>query len=131
MASTRTPDDFPAPSFTSETDDLQTILSYLGIQQSSTEAQRITGLSKSAISEVLSGKRPRDTHRRRHIAIVASVIHELSSARSASTGSPERGKSAIGWLHAAAVHTSRGQVAPLEVLADTDLALEALDGLRR
>jgi hypothetical protein len=119
------------PVLTSESEDVRAILAYLGLPQSSVEASRITGLSKSAISDVLSGKRTRDTHQRRHIAVVATVIQELAATRSAATGSADRGKSAIGWLHTAAVETSRGSVTPLEVLSDTDLALEALDGLRR
>jgi transcriptional regulator with XRE-family HTH domain len=115
----------------SEADDLRAILEYLGVGQSSAEATTITGLSKSAISEVLSGKRRRDTSRRRHIAIVAAVTRELGAARSAATASSDRGASAIGWLHTAAVETSRGRKTPLDLLRDTKLALEALDELRR
>src|SRR4051794_27335133 len=120
-----------APVFTSESDDLREVLDYLPIAQSSAEAQAITGLTKSAISEVLAVKRPRGTHRRRHIAIVAAVIRELAAVRSVSTGSAERGKSAIGWLHTGVVETSRGRATPLEVLAASDLAAEALEDLRR
>jgi hypothetical protein len=120
-----------APVLTAEAEDVRTILGYLRLTQSSPEAQEITGLSKSAISELLSGKRIRDTARRRHIAYVAGIVKELSSARFASTGTRDRGKSAIGWLHTARVDTSRGQKSPLELLADTDLTIEALDQLHR
>lgn len=119
------------PTFTTEAEDLRTILDYLGLPQSSQEAQRISGLAKSGISEVLGGKRARDTSRRRHLGIVASVIRELAAVREASTGTPRRGASAVSWLHTATVRTSAGQRTPLEVLADTDLALEALSDLRR
>lgn len=119
------------PVLTTEQDDLLAILGYLGIAQSSVEAQRITGLTKSGISELLRGKRSRDTGRRRHIAIVAAVIRNLSEARAASTGTPVRGNSAVGWLHTARVDTSAGPQTPLAVLSDTDLALEALDALQR
>ena len=119
------------PIHTSEADDLREILGYLGISQSSTEARAITGLSKSAISEVLRGRRTRDTNRRTHIAVVAEVMRHLQTARAAATGAPERGRSAIGWLHATRAETSRGMESPLTILSDTSLALEALDGLNR
>jgi hypothetical protein len=117
--------------FSSEAEDLQTILAYLAIRQSSAEAQRITGLSKSAISEILAGRRRRETARRVHIAVVANVVRDLMSARKAATGSEARGKSAIGWLYASTVETSRGRRSALEVLSDPVLAIEALDQLRR
>jgi transcriptional regulator with XRE-family HTH domain len=121
----------PVPTLTTEADDVRAIVRYLGLAQSSREALEITGLSKSAISEVLSGRRRRDTARRRHIAIAAEVIRRLADARRASTTTSERGASAIGWLHTARVETSRGPRTPLEVLADTDLAMEALAELTR
>ncbi len=119
------------PNHTSEADDLRDILGYLGIAQSSAEARQITGLSKSAISEVLSGRRKRETSRRTHIAVVAEVIRQLRAARLMATGAPARGKSAIGWLHATRIDTSRGSLSPLAILSDTALAQEALDGLAR
>ena len=119
----------PTPVHTSEVDDVRAIVEYLGIPQSSEEVQSITGLTKSAISELLAGQRVRDTHQRRHIAIVATVIRRLREVREASTGTPERGQSALGWLHSARVVTSRGSKTPIEILADSSLALEALDGL--
>jgi len=119
------------PTFTDEREDLETILSYLAIPQSSAEAERITGLAKSTISELLNGRRARGTHRQRHIAIVAALIRELRAIRQASTGTPERGKTALGWLHAGRIRTSQGVRTPLEVLADTALAQEALDSLYR
>ena len=76
----------PAPMHTAEREDLETIVSYLGIGQSSDEIRRITGLDKSAISEILNDKRVRDTRQRRHLAIVAEVIRHLRSVREASTG---------------------------------------------
>lgn len=117
------------PVRTHEADDVRVILSYLGLPQSSIEAQAITGLNKSAISELLNGHRVRDTKQRRHIAIVAELIRALRGARAASTGRSERGASALGWLHSARVRTSRGMRNPLQILSDTDLAVEALDRL--
>lgn len=121
----------PAPSLTAEAEDIRTIIGYLGLSQSSDEVQQITGLAKSAISEVLGGQRARDTARRRHIAIVASLVTRLSQGRRAATGASARGKSAVGWLHTARVATSRGDKTPLQVLADTNLAIEALNDLVR
>jgi hypothetical protein len=121
----------PELEWTSEADDLRTIIVYLGLGQSSEEAQQITGLAKSAISEVLSGRRRRDTARRRHIAIVAAVVRELAEGPQAATGTGARRITAIGWLHTAAVETSRGTKSPILVFGDTDLVKEALDGLRR
>jgi hypothetical protein len=121
----------PELEWTSEADDLRTIIVYLGLGQSSEEAQQITGLAKSAISEVLSGRRRRDTARRRHIAIVAAVVRQLAEGRQAATGTGARRLTAIGWLHTAAVETSRGTKSPILVFGDTDLVKEALDGLRR
>lgn len=121
----------PVPNLTAEAEDIRTIIGYLGLSQSSEEVQQITGLAKSAISEVLSGQRPRDTSRRRHIAIVAAVVKRLSEGRRAATRTSSRGKSAVGWLHTAPVVTSRGIKTPIQVLADTDLAKEALYDLMR
>ena len=81
---------------TSEAEDLRSILAYLEVRQSSVEAQRITGLSKSAISEVLGGKRARNTRRRQHIAVVAAIVHELAATRLAATGSAERRRTGSG-----------------------------------
>lgn len=116
----------PTPVHTSEREDLELVVRYLGLPQSSTEIQQITGLSKSAISEILNDQRVRDTRQRRHLAIVAELIRQLRASRKAVTGSAERGKSALGWLHSARVATSRGTRTPLEVLSDTHLALEAI-----
>jgi hypothetical protein len=123
--------DFGAIAMTSEAEDVRAIIEYLGLAQSSPEAQRITGLGKSAISEVLSGHRVGNTNRRTHIAIVAAIVRRLSSGRETATGSAERGKSAIGWLYTARVETSSGARSPLDVLSDTSLALESLGGLER
>lgn len=94
--------------------------------QSSAEIQQITGLTKSAISEVLSGRRTRDTAKRRHIAIVAAVVTRLSEGRRAATGTTDRAQSAIGWLHTAQVDTTGGVMTPIQVLADAALAEQAL-----
>lgn len=125
------PATMPELEWTSEADDLRTIFVYLGLGQSSEEAQQITGLAKSAISEVLSGRRRRDTARRRHIALVAAVVRHLAEGRQAATGTATRPATAVGWLYTAAVKTSRGTKAPILVFGDTDLVKEALDGLRR
>ena len=119
------------PELTSEAEDIQSILDYLGVMQSSSEVLRITGLSKSGISEVLNGRRRRETARRAHIAVVAEIVRGLAGAREVGTGDGKRGKSATGWLHAARVDTSVGPRSPLAILSDDALALEALDGLRR
>lgn len=121
----------PLPELTTEAEDIRAIIGYLGLAQSSSEIQQITGLAKSAISEVLSGQRTRDTSKRRHIAIVAAVVRRLSQGRRAATGSNARGQSAVGWLHTAPVATSQGRLTPLQVLADTELAKEALLELTR
>ena len=125
------PATMPPIEFTSEADDLRTIIGYLGVGQSSEEALLITGLAKSAISEVLSGRRTHDTARRRHIAVVAAVVRHLAEGRRAATGTVDRRVTAVGWLHTAAVKTSRGTKTPILVLADTDLAEEALTELQR
>lgn len=114
------------PRFGSEADDLRLIFGYLRIPPTGPEAQRITGLGKSTISEILAGKRVRNSRRRPHIALVAELIRDLQSARRAATGSQERGASASGWLHAGRVETSRGVRSPLSVLAETDLVREQI-----
>lgn len=121
----------PPIELTSEADDIRTIIVYLGVGQSSEEAQQITGLAKSAISEVLSGRRRRDTARRRHVAIVAAVVRLLAEGRRAATETDARRTTAVGWLHTAAVETSKGTKTPILIFADTDLAQEALNGLKR
>lgn len=112
-------------------DDLRAILSYLDIAQTSAEAQRITGLTTSALTDALSGKPVRNVTRRWHIAVVASIVRDLAAARMFATGTPERAMPAAQWLHSAVVVTSVGPRAPIEILSDPALALEALDELRR
>ncbi|MCY7417059.1 MAG: hypothetical protein LH650_00930 [Chloroflexi bacterium] len=119
------------PVFSSETEDIKTIIHYLGIAQSSVEAIRITGLTKSGISEVLGGHRVATTRQARHIAIVAAVIRRLEDVRQSTTGTRTRGASAIGWLYSARIMTGDGMKSPLEVLSDPGLALEQLDALSR
>jgi hypothetical protein len=121
----------PTLELTSEAEDIRTIIVYLGLGQSSEEARQITGLTKSAISEVLNGRRTRDTSRRRHIAIVAAVVRHLAAGRRAAAGTESRGTTAVGWLHTARVETSRGTKTPIVVFADTNLAKEALNTLKR
>jgi hypothetical protein len=116
---------------TTEAEDLRTIVEYLGILPSSPEVQSITGLTESAIADLLSGRRVRSTRRHTHIAVVASVIRRLAEARQAASLTADRGDSAMGWLHTAQLSTSVGIQTPLAVLSDTSLALEALDGLER
>lgn len=115
----------------SAADDLRAILSYLDIAATSVDAQRITGLAPSAMSDALSGIPVRNVARRRHIAVVASIVRDLAAARMFATGVPERAMPAAQWLHSAVVVTSVGRRAPIEIFSDADLALEALDALRR
>ena len=115
-----------APRFSGEADDLRQIFDYLRIPPTGPEAQRITGLGKSTISEILTDQRVRDSRRRPHVALVAELIGDLKRARRASTGTLNRGGSASGWLHAGRVETSRGVRTPLEVLADSELVREQL-----
>lgn len=114
------------PRYVSEADDLRLIFDYLRIAATGPEAQRITGLGKSTISEVLAGQRVRDTRRRPHVALVAELIRDLQRARAAATGTADRRASAAGWLHAGRVVTQQGTLSPIEVLADTDLVREQL-----
>lgn len=118
-----------APRFGSETDDLRLIFDYLGIPPTSGEAQHITGLGKSTISEILAGKQVRESRWRLHIALGAELVRDLQDARRASTGSASRGAPARGWLHAERVFTSRGTRSPVEVMVDTDLVREQLGPL--
>lgn len=116
---------------TTEAEDLRAIVDYLGILPSSPEAQSITGLTESAIADLMSGHRVRPTSRRAHIGVVASVIRRLVEVRQTATLTTNRGGSALGWLHTAQISTSIGIKSPLAVLSDTSLAIEALDGLER
>lgn len=111
--------------------DLRGILDYLELAPTSTEIQRITGLSAAQIEKALRGDIAGDAERREHIAIVASVVGDLAAVRVASTGSRSRGQPAADWLRGARVETSRGILSPLELLSDPLLAREALDLLRR
>ena len=115
----------------SAADDLRAILSYLGIEASSRDALRITGLTASSLSDALAGKPVRNVTRRRHIAVVASLVRDLAAARTAATGEPQRPLPARRWLHSTVVVTSAGPRSPIEILSDAGLALEALDELRR
>ena len=68
---------------------------------------------------------------RRHIAIVAAVIERLAEARTAATGGRHREKDARFWLHTRSVDTRQGVKAPIEILADSDLAIVFLRELLR
>jgi hypothetical protein len=116
---------------TSDSDNLEAIIGYLDLPQASEEVQRITGLTESAIVDVLRGQAIEDTAQRRHVEVVAQVLRLLADARLSATRSAERGKPAAGWLHSGLVTTGRGSKTPIEVLADADLAAAALVALRR
>jgi hypothetical protein len=59
---------------------------------------------------------------------VAAVVRHLAEGRRAAAGTGARRTTAIGWLHTAAIETSRGTKTPILVFGDTDLVKEALDG---
>ena len=108
-----------------EKEDLDTIADYLQVEPTGTEMQRITGLSASTLSAVLKGQTA-SSRRREHTAIVGALIRAMARHRELATGSPERPRSAKGWLYAAVVKTPHGAKRPIEILADTNLAWEAL-----
>jgi hypothetical protein len=114
-----------------EAEDIQTIVSCLGLSETSAELQRITGLETTVLLQILSGGRRRDTAARAHVAVVAALIHRLAEGRAASTRTGQRQHTSLIWLHTAPVATSKGINTPLEVLSDPDLAREVLDGLMR
>jgi hypothetical protein len=119
-----------APTSRSEADDLRLIVDYLGIRPSSLECRRITGLSKTSISDLLHGNRKGSSRRRTHIATVAEIVAILSAARLAATGESTRGPWSR-WLHVGQIRTSTGVRTPLEVLSDDALAREILADLQR
>jgi hypothetical protein len=106
-------------------------MSYFGLAATSPELLKITGLGSSAIVEILQRLDHSDTSRRHHIGVVAAVVERLAAGRAASTGSGLRRSQASDWLTKARISTSRGDLSPLEILADADLAKEALDDLMR
>lgn len=125
------PDLLSVPRTATEADDIRTVMDYLGLSPTSPELLTITGLGPVAITAILRGRSRVGRSRRRHIRVVAAVIERLAAGRGASTGTGWRGTPAAGWLSAARISTSRGVRSPLEILADADLASEALDDLMR
>ncbi len=115
----------------SDADDIRTIIRYLGLIPSSEATQRITGLSVPAIKAALTRGRPVDPVARLHLQTVANVIERLADARTAATGSPDRPMPAALWLELATVETSRGRMAPIDILADQELCDELLADLMR
>jgi hypothetical protein len=108
-------------------EDLRAIVEYLGLNPSSADLQEITGLDEVALSAGLLGGGIEELSRRRHVAIVATVVRHLAAARQIAAGQTDRGTSASGWLHSARIETSRGIRSPIQVLADPVLAAEALN----
>lgn len=103
----------------------------LGVEPTGQEIQRITNLTKSALTTLLNSPDASGSTEDPRIATVVTLLRKLVEARVAATGTTDRGKSTAAWLHAASVRTSRGTQSPIDILADADLATEALNDLLR
>lgn len=114
-----------------EADDIYAIIGYLGLTPTSEELARITGLTTGVILHVLSGSSTEQSPMRGHIAIVAAVIDRLAEGRMAATGSNTRDTDPRAWVHTPSVETAEGLIAPIEILADADLAISFLRKLSR
>lgn len=112
-------------------DDLRAILDYLGLAPDDPEMVLITGLPPADLDRVLQGSGDVPERIRHHIGITAAIVRVLAAGREAATGSRHRPASARDWLHTGQVLTSRGLLAPIDVLSDTALAEEALDEMQR
>ena len=116
---------------TTDGDNIEGIIGYLALHPAGEEVHRITGLTETTSADVLNGQTIPDPTKRRPGEVVVPLARPRAAGRGAPNGTADRGQSSAMWLQSGPVNTSRGTNTPLEVLTGTDLATDALPGLRR
>lgn len=113
---------------------IRAIAGFFDLEPDSIEMTRLTGLSSSSLGRVRRGEveRPRPTASA-HLSVLAVFVDEAADFLKRMTGdaTPADAGSMRDWLHGGWVRTSHGRKRPIEALSDRDLAIEALNELRR
>lgn len=118
----------------SDAENIQAIAGFFELEPDSSEMARLTGLSSSSLGRLRRGdvERPRPTARA-HISVLAAFVDEAGDFLDRMTGNarPASKGSLHDWLYSGWVRTSHGRKRPIEALSDRELAVEALNELRR
>ena len=112
--------------------DIQEIAAFFGIEQSGADMARLTGVNTSSLSRALRGD-VQASRLRPHIAVLAAFARASREALSAylPQGASLNQEGMQAWLYSGSVRTLHGIMAPIEALAQHDLAREALAEMRR
>lgn len=113
---------------------VRAISEFFELEPDSAEMVRLTGLSASSLGRLRRGQveRPRP-QASAHLSVLAAFVDEASDFLDRMTGghTPASGGSMRDWLHSGWVRTSQGRCRPIEALADRELAVDALNEMRR
>lgn len=117
-----------------DADKARAIAAFFELEPDSAEMADLTGLSSSSLGRLRRGQveRPRPLSSA-HLSVLAAFVDEAGEflGRMTGAGASAGEGSMRDWLHSGWVRTSRGRCRPIEALADKELAVEALNELRR
>jgi len=117
-----------------DADKVRAIAAFFELEPDSAEMAQLTGLSSSSLGRLRRGQveRPRPVSSA-HLSVLAAFVDEAGDFLDRMTGARTSASngSMRDWLHSGWVRTSRGRCRPIEALADRELAVEALNELRR
>lgn len=110
-------------------DNLQAVAGFFGIPATGKTMQELTGISNSSLSRVAQGAsdQPREWQ---HLAVLAEYVRELAFLMTQMSGRSSPVGNMATWLTTATLQTRSGRMYAKDVLADPDLARDALDALR-
>lgn len=117
-----------------DADKVRAIAAFFELDPDGSDMVRLTGLSSSSLGRLRrrESERPRPVARA-HVSVLAAFVDEAGDFLGRMTGesTPAGGRSMRDWLYGGWVRTSHGRKRPIEALSDRELAVEALNELRR
>lgn len=115
-----------------DAENLTAVATYFGLEPESAGMAKLTGMSQSSLGRIHRGaiQRPRP-NASAHLSVLAAFVNEAAELLERVTGAPATRASMRDWLHSGWVRTSQARMRPIDALSDPQLAVEALDELRR
>jgi hypothetical protein len=112
---------------------LEDVAAFFSLPPNGEKMATLCRTSPSTLNRILTAKS--DDIRMReedHLAVLAAFVDALTKLYERAANGREVDKLAVRtWLNAGRVMTSRGPMVPIRALSDPDLAIEALDEVRR
>jgi len=125
------PTTFDTPISVSHAQDIRDIAEFFGVGVTSGLVSQLTGMSTSSLGRVAAGE-SRQPAQWEHLAVVAEYVRETRALLMAMSGGQTRPQGDMKiWLAAAQLPTKYGRRYMKDVLADPEMAREALDTLRQ